>query len=150
MDALVIDGKCAQPCRLPYTLVEENNESIVTNKGTNINTNINTVTNTDINAVTDNVTNKVVDKIIDKGYLLSTKDLCSLDYITRLVKSGVKCFKIEGRMKPPKYVATVTRIYRKYIDLVKQNLTFNIEKQDKKDLMQVFNRGNFSLRTFII
>lgn len=76
--------------------------------------------------------------------MLSTRDLCSLDYIERLVKSGVKCFKIEGRMKPPKYVATVTRIYRKYIDLAIKNLSFKIEKQDKKDLLQVFNRGNFS------
>ena len=111
MDVQEIDGKCAQPCRLPYTLLEDNKE-------------------------------------IDKGYLLSTKDLCSLEYITRLVKSGVKCFKIEGRMKPPKYVATVTRIYRKYINLALQNLSFNIDMQDKKDLLQVFNRGNFSTRSF--
>ena len=109
MVVLVIDGKCAQPCRLPYTLVTE----------------------------TEN---------IDKGYLLSTKDLCSLEYITRLVKAGVKCFKIEGRMKPPKYVATVTRIYRKYIDMAEKNIGFTIDYQDNKDLMQVFNRGNFSTR----
>ena len=111
MDVQEIDGKCAQPCRLPYTLLEDTKE-------------------------------------IDKGYLLSTKDLCSLEYITRLVKSGVKCFKIEGRMKPPKYVATVTRIYRKYIDLSLKNLSFDIDNKDKKDLLQVFNRGNFSTRSF--
>ena len=79
--------------------------------------------------------------------MLSTKDLCSLEYIERLVKSGVKCFKIEGRMKPEKYVATVTRIYRKYIDLALKNLSFEIENSDKKDLLQVFNRGNFSTRS---
>lgn len=84
-------------------------------------------------------------KTIDKGYLLSTKDLYSLEYITRLVKAGVKCFKIEGRMKPPKYVATVTRIYRKYIDMAEENINFTINSQDTKDLMQVFNRGNFSV-----
>ena len=110
MAALATDGKCAQPCRLPYTLLENNKE-------------------------------------IDKGFLLSTKDLCSLEYIERLVKSGVKCFKIEGRMKPAKYVATVTRIYRKYIDLALKNLSFEIENSDKKDLLQVFNRGNFSTRS---
>ena len=110
MVVLVIGGKCAQPCRLPYTLVNET-------------------------------------ETIDKGYLLSTKDLCSLEYITRLVKAGVKCFKIEGRMKPPRYVATVTRIYRKYIDMAEKNISFSIDSQDNKDLMQVFNRGNFSVRS---
>ena len=51
-------------------------------------------------------------------------------------------------MKPAKYVATVTRIYRKYIDLALKNLSFEIENKDKKDLLQVFNRGNFSTRSF--
>ena len=54
---------------------------------------------------------------IDSGYLLSTKDLCGLDYIPELINAGVTSFKIEGRMKSPFYVATVTKIYRKYIDL---------------------------------
>ena len=53
---------------------------------------------------------------IDKGYLLSPRDLCGLDYIKDLIDAGVKCFKIEGRMKTPEYVALTTRTYRKYID----------------------------------
>ena len=101
-------GKCAQGCRLPYELIE--NEK----------------------------------NVIDKGYLLSPRDLCGLEYIPRLINCGVKSFKIEGRMKTPEYVATVTRIYRKYIDLAKSKKTYSIAEQDKKDLMQVFNRGNFS------
>ena len=100
-------GKCAQPCRLPYTLLEE-------------------------------------DKAIDKGYLLSPKDLCSLEYLPKLINLGVNSFKIEGRMKTPEYVATVTRIYRKYIDLAMSNKDFIIDETDKKDLLQVFNRGGFS------
>ena len=100
-------GKCAQPCRLPYTLLEE-------------------------------------DKAIDKGYLLSPKDLCSLEYLPKLINLGVNSFKIEGRMKTPEYVATVTRIYRKYIDLAMSNNDFIIDETDKKDLLQVFNRGGFS------
>lgn len=108
---LGIDGKCAQPCRLPYKLIKEN---------------------------------EGLEEHLDTGYLLSTKDLCSLEFLPRLINAGVTCFKIEGRMKPPKYVATVARIYRKYIDMVKQNKEFIINPQDKKDLMQVFNRGMFS------
>ena len=100
-------GKCAQPCRLPYELLEN-------------------------------------DKTIDKGYLLSPRDLCGLDYLPQLVNAGVSCLKIEGRMKTPEYVATVTRIYRKYLDLAISGQNFEIEEHDKKDLLQVFNRGGFS------
>ena len=98
-------GKCAGPCRLPFSLYEE-------------------------------------DKVIDSGFLLNTRDLCGIDYIPDLINSGVKCFKIEGRMKSPEYVATVTKIYRKYIDLAlskKENYT--IDEKDRKELLQVFNRG---------
>lgn len=98
-------GKCAQPCRLPYELVQNGNETI------------------------------------DKGFLLSTKDLCGLDYIPFLINAGVTSFKIEGRMKTPEYVATVTRIYRKYIDLALSGNPYVIDEKDKKDLLQVFNRG---------
>lgn len=83
-------------------------------------------------------------KSIDKGYLLSTKDLCGIAYLPHLIQAGVKCFKIEGRMKSPEYVATVTRIYRKYIDMVLNNDDFIIDEKDINDLMQVFNRGGFS------
>lgn len=81
------------------------------------------------------------DKKINSGYLLSTRDLCGLDYIPKLIESGVKCFKIEGRMKNPEYVATVTKIYRKYIDLAYSNKEYIIDENDRKELLQVFNRG---------
>ena len=80
-------------------------------------------------------------KKINSGYLLSTKDLCGLDYIPDMIKAGVNCLKIEGRMKSPEYVATVTRIYRKYIDLALSGASYKIDEADKKDLLQVFNRG---------
>ena len=80
-------------------------------------------------------------KKINSGYLLSTKDLCGLDYIPDMIKAGVNCLKIEGRMKSPEYVATVTRIYRKYIDLALSNNPYKIDDSDKKELLQVFNRG---------
>ena len=108
MDALGNRGTCAQSCRLPYELLEN-------------------------------------DKIIDKGYLLSPRDLCSIDNLKELIDAGVTCFKIEGRMKKPEYVATVTSIYRKYIDeILNTNKQTTITSSDLNDLMQVFNRGSFS------
>lgn len=104
-------GKCAQPCRLPYELLEDKN-------GT--------------------------ESVLDKGYLLSPRDLCSLDTLPTLVKLGINSFKIEGRMKTPEYVATVTRIYRKYIDLALSGNKYVVDEADKLDLQQVFNRGGFS------
>ena len=80
-------------------------------------------------------------KKIDSGYLLNTRDLCGLEYIPHMINAKVTCLKIEGRMKSPEYVATVTRIYRKYIDLALSNNAYIIDEQDKKDLLQVFNRG---------
>ena len=100
-------GKCAQGCRLPYSLLEN-------------------------------------DSVIDKGYLLSPRDLCSLELLPELINTGISSLKIEGRMKSPEYVATVTRIYRKYINKIYNDEPYIIEEQDKKDLLQVFNRGNFS------
>lgn len=101
-------GKCAQACRLPYELLEDN------------------------------------EKVIDKGYLLSPRDLCGLDNLGNLIDSGVNSLKIEGRLKSPEYVAVVTRIYRKYIDLYQKNHKFKVDDKDREDLLQVFNRGNFS------
>ncbi len=81
------------------------------------------------------------DKKINSGYLLSTRDLCSLDYIPAFIKAGAKALKIEGRMRSPEYVATVTRIYKKYIDLALSKKAYSVDKKDRKDLLQVFNRG---------
>lgn len=100
-------GKCAQPCRLPYKLLENNS-------------------------------------VIDSGYLLSTRDICGLDFIPDMINAGVTCLKIEGRMKKPEYVATVTRIYRKYIDLAESSEPYVADDADRKILMQAFNRGSFS------
>ena len=86
-----------------------------------------------------------VPKTLEHGYLLSPRDLCGLDYLPELVKAGVNCLKIEGRMKTPEYVATVTKIYRKYLNLaIADQSSYTVDKQDKQELLQVFNRGGFS------
>ncbi len=84
-------------------------------------------------------------KVIDNGYLLSARDLCGLKFIPSLIEAGVTSFKIEGRLKSPEYVAVVTRIYRKYIDMYYDNHHYEIDSKDIDDLLQVFNRGNFSV-----
>ena len=105
-------GRCAQPCRMYYNMLE----------------------------TSDNVSYKN----IGKGFLISPRDLCGLDFIPDLIKAGVKSFKLEGRMKTPEYVATVTRIYRKYIDLALSDNDYVVDKNDLHDLMLAFNRGGFS------
>ncbi len=108
-------GKCAQPCRLPYQLVGPC-------QGSTQNT----------------------------RYLLSPKDICSLDFIGDILSSGISSLKIEGRMKSPEYVATVVRIYRRYINLAMERINRGepgqpeIDAADRRDLLQIFNRGGFS------
>jgi len=84
------------------------------------------------------------EQTVDKGYLLSSKDVCTLDILPELINAGVKSFKIEGRMKSPEYVGLVTSIYRKYIDLANSNKPYIVEDEDRKKLLQIFNRGGFS------
>ena len=80
----------------------------------------------------------------EKGYLLSSKDVCTLDILPELIEAGVKSFKIEGRMKSKEYVGIVTSIYRKYIDLAESNQEYVVDEKDREMLMQIFNRGGFS------
>lgn len=119
-------GLCAQPCRLPYTLMDEGNN------------------------------------ILDKGHLLSPRDLNAIKYLPELIRAGVKCFKIEGRLKSPEYVGIITKFYRKYIDIVLDNPDLSNEQvldiifkeletknentsmSDLEEVTQVFNRGGFS------
>lgn len=58
-------------------------------------------------------------------YPLSLKDMCTLPIIDRLIDAGIDSFKIEGRMKNPYYVAGVTSVYRKYIDLYENGKSGN-------------------------
>jgi U32 family peptidase len=86
-----------------------------------------------------------------EGYLLSMKDLMSLRLLPQLKAAGVSSLKMEGRMKSPEYVAVVTGIYRKYLDLLEKNgpLHYSVDPADEKELRQIFNRGGFTNRYLV-
>ena len=79
---------------------------------------------------------------IDNKYIMSPKDLKTVRFIDRMMKSGVRVFKIEGRARGPEYVYTVVKCYREAIQSVLDG-TFTEEKKDAWDerLVTVFNRG---------
>lgn len=79
-------------------------------------------------------------------FLLSMKDLCTLDLIPDLAEAGVYSFKIEGRMKSPRYTAGVVRMYRKYTDwyLSHGRDGYHVNPEDKKELLELFDRGGFT------
>lgn len=111
-------GRCAQPCRMPYTLLENGR------------------------AVREN------------AYILSPKDLCTLDRLPELILAGIDSFKIEGRMKRPEYAAGVTAAYRMLTDLYfeygekefeayrKRNPRLLAEQMER--VGDLYNRGGFT------
>lgn len=80
-------------------------------------------------------------KVNDEKYILSTKDLCSLDIIGKLIDIGVDSFKIEGRMKSPEYVYMATKIYRTAVDSYLKTGKVKIDEKDILDLKKIFNRN---------
>lgn len=70
-------------------------------------------------------------------YFLSPKDLCLIDKIPELVRAGVDCIKIEGRMRRPEYAAETVRIYRQAIDGI-------ADEHGETRLKKIYNRGNFT------
>ena len=90
--------------------------------------------------VTDNETGNQLE--IDNKYIMSPKDLKTIRFIDRMMESGVRVFKIEGRARGPEYVYTVVSCYREAIGSVIDG-TFTEERKDGWDerLATVFNRG---------
>uniref|UniRef100_UPI004024F109 peptidase U32 family protein n=1 Tax=Prevotella sp. TaxID=59823 RepID=UPI004024F109 len=90
--------------------------------------------------VTDNETGNQLE--IDNKYIMSPKDLKTIRFIDRMMESGVRVFKIEGRARGPEYVHTVVSCYREAIGSVIDG-TFTEERKDGWDerLATVFNRG---------
>lgn len=101
-------GRCAQPCRMRYSLKEEGH---------------------------------VLDQ---ESYLLSLKDICSLEFLPELLSVGVHSLKIEGRMKSPEYVASVVGTYRKYVDMAEKGGSYEVADADLELIKSIFNRGGFS------
>ncbi|MHC1720646.1 MAG: DUF3656 domain-containing protein [Clostridiaceae bacterium] len=81
---------------------------------------------------------------VKKGYLLSPKDICTLEVLKDICATGITSLKIEGRMKRPEYVAGVVSAYRKALDsLCGREGSFSLE-QEKEKVLQLFNREGFS------
>jgi collagenase-like PrtC family protease len=72
-------------------------------------------------------------------YPLSTMDLCLLEKIPDIIKTGIVALKVEGRMRGPLYTGAVARIYRKYIDM-HYSSDFKIDPRDIEELKMAFNR----------
>lgn len=106
-------GTCAQACRLEYELEGADSPRNNTPKNSNAES---------------------------KKFLLSPKDLCSIDVLRELVESDVTSLKIEGRMKSPEYVYAVASQYRVALDCLATDAQFDAA-QAKKKLAQAFSRG---------
>lgn len=121
-------GRCGQPCRLPYTLVEE----IDSNDPSK-----------DIRLSKE-----------EERYLLSPKDISTLDLIPDMIDAGIDSFKIEGRMKRPEYTGLTTYTYKKYVQKYLELGREGYEKylfdnrkeyeEDKMNLLDIYNRGGFT------
>ncbi|MGE5363533.1 MAG: peptidase U32 family protein [Bacteroidota bacterium] len=107
-------GECIQPCRRDYTVSEFE------------------------------ISDSQIDKsmVLGDGYVLSPKDLCSIEYLDLLLASGINSLKIEGRKRSPEYVARVTNVYRRAIDMYSEGkLTADVKRQMLEELREVYNRG---------
>ncbi|HVI22987.1 MAG TPA: U32 family peptidase, partial [Myxococcales bacterium] len=77
----------------------------------------------------------------DLAYLLSPRDLAAYDLLPDLIDAGVSCFKIEGRMKGPEYVANVVDKYRRALDAAIQGIQSPLTDRDEEELRYSFSRG---------
>lgn len=80
--------------------------------------------------------------LIGEDYVLSPKDLCTIEFVDQLIEAGVDSFKIEGRKRSPEYTAKTVSVYRNAIDLYFQKeLTSERKKELLEELKKVYNRG---------
>ena len=129
-------GDCLQPCRKNWTLTYEEGEDNVVNFS-DVEDESFVISGSDDGSIRTN--------------FFSPKDMCMIEYIPELMKSGVASFKIEGRARSPDYGAMVTGIYREAIDCyVKDPLNYEVKNEWNDELTSVFNRGfdtNFYFNT---
>ena len=121
-------GDCLQPCRKNWTLTfEESQNDAVSNTSDVLDESF------------------VISEAYDDTYrtnFFSPKDMCMIEHIPELIKTGVSSFKIEGRARSPDYGAMVTSVYREAIDSYLNNPDeYEFNPQWKEELESVFNRG---------
>ncbi len=82
----------------------------------------------------------------DKRYLLSPQDLAAIEEVPELIARGIACFKIEGRLKTPEYVAAITQVYRQAIDaaLGRTPITPEQKAKNRYQMEMAFSRGLYS------
>ena len=82
---------------------------------------------------------------LDNEYIMSPKDLCTIDFLDQVADAGIKVLKIEGRGRAPEYVAKVIKCYREAIDSL-ENDTYSKEQVISwmQELEKVYNRGFWS------
>lgn len=109
-------GMCAQPCRLNYELKKGKWELCKRR-------------------------NSADDK--RGSYLLSPKDLCTIEILPKLINAGVDSIKIEGRMKSPEYVYEVVSVYREAINRIQNEgiENYSVTQNELKRLSEAFSRG---------
>lgn len=100
-------GRCAQPCRKVYDLIDKSSNSKVK---------------------------------LDDQYLLSPRDLNTIEDLDKIIDTGVLSLKIEGRMKRAEYVATVVGSYREALDYYITNKNLKVKKETLDNLYSIFNR----------
>ncbi|MEG1141679.1 MAG: U32 family peptidase [Clostridia bacterium] len=100
-------GRCAQPCRQKYELIDVNTGEVINSSG---------------------------------DYLLSQRDLSTIEEIDKIIDAGVHSLKIEGRMKKPEYVATVVGGYNDAIKQYQTTKKLKISNETINDLHIIFNR----------
>lgn len=129
-------GDCLQPCRKNWTLTYEEGDDNVVN----------------FSEVEDE--SFIITGSDDGSYrtnFFSPKDMCMIEYIPELIKSGVASFKIEGRARSPDYGAMVTGVYRNAIDSYLNDPSgYKVQDEWMDELKSVFNRGfdtNFYFNT---
>ncbi|MBN3039506.1 MAG: U32 family peptidase, partial [Candidatus Omnitrophica bacterium] len=80
--------------------------------------------------------------VLGQDYILSPKDLCTIDFIDKLIECGIDAFKIEGRIRSAEYVKVVTSCYRRAIDAYfAKRLTARLKSSLQKELFSVYTRG---------
>lgn len=150
-------GRCAQPCRLPYSVYEPGDISRMNGKHSvpeqagqaGARSRISEQTGKKNRGKKPASSGQPGPSPLNKSserYVLSLKDLCTLDILPDIIEAGVYSLKIEGRMKSPRYTAGVVSIYRKYVDryLEQGRDGYCVEPEDRKMLLDLFDRGGFT------